>query len=76
MGHGLNVSSLRSSAEKETVNPRNAQPRVCAVEPAPAAEPETYDEEFTFHEDAADEGPTSRSIEEDALIPFNELWSV
>ena len=80
MGHGSEpaASSLRSSAEKETVNPSSTAPAAePAVEPAPAAEPETYDEEFyDSYEDAADEGPgrSGRSIEEDAsLIPFNEL---
>ena len=80
MGHGSEpaASSLRSSAEKETVNPSSTAPAAApAVEPAPAAEPETYDEEFyDSYEDAADEGPgrSGRSIEEDAsLIPFNEL---
>lgn len=80
MGHGSEpaASSLRSSAEKETVNPSSTAPAAePAVEPAPAAEPETYDEEFyDSYEDAADAGPgrSGRSIEEDAsLIPFNEL---
>ena len=80
MGHGSEpaASSLRSSAEKATVNPSSTAPAAePAVEPAPAAEPETYDEEFyDSYEDAADEGPgrSGRSIEEDAsLIPFNEL---
>ena len=80
MGHGSEpaASSLRSLAEKETVNPSGTAPAAePAVEPAPAAEPETYDEEFyDSYEDAADEGPgrSGRSIEEDAsLIPFNEL---
>ena len=80
MGHGSApaASSLRSSAEKVTINPSSTAPAAePAVEPAPAAEPETYDEEFyDSYEDAADEGPgrSGRSIEEDAsLIPFNEL---
>lgn len=80
MGHGSEpaASSLRSSAEKETVSPSSTAPAAePAVEPAPAAEPETYDEEFyDSYEDAADAGPgrSGRSIEEDAsLIPFNEL---
>lgn len=90
MGHGSEpaASSLRSLAEKETVNPSSTAPAAePAVEPAPAAEPETYDEEFyDSYEDAAEreeyqdsdeaEGPgrSGRSIEEDAsLIPFNEL---